>query len=96
MPITRWSAKSAVRLFAAMELTPDVENKGTFDPARRVAFQMNAFAQKHGLIMRALPSDSVALCPPLIITEDEIGMCMERAGKALDDIWQWVQDEELV
>ena len=46
--------------------------------------------------MRALPSDSVALCPPLIITEDEIGMCMDRAAKALDDTWQWVQDKGLV
>jgi 4-aminobutyrate--pyruvate transaminase len=85
-----------VGLFAGWELTPDKENKGMFDPAKRVAFKMNAFAQSHGLIMRALPSDTIALCPPLIITEDEIGKCIERASKALDDTWQWVQDEGLV
>jgi len=57
---------------------------------------MVARAQAHGLIMRALPSDSVALCPPLIINEDEIGMCIERAGKALDETWDFVQSEGLV
>jgi 4-aminobutyrate--pyruvate transaminase len=85
-----------VGLFAAMELTPDKENKGTFDPAARVAPGMMARAQAHGLIMRALPSDSVALCPPLIINEAEIGMCMERAAKALDETWAHVQAEGLV
>ncbi|MEK9707521.1 MAG: aminotransferase [Alphaproteobacteria bacterium] len=85
-----------VGLFAGWELTPDKESKGTFDPARRVAFQMASMAQANGLIMRALPSDTIALCPPLIITEGEIEEMIRRAGKTLDDIWKWVQDEGLV
>jgi adenosylmethionine-8-amino-7-oxononanoate aminotransferase len=38
----------------------------------------------------------VALCPPLIINEDEIGMMMERTSKALDETWEFVQAEGLV
>ncbi|MGY8956961.1 MAG: aminotransferase [Alphaproteobacteria bacterium] len=85
-----------VGLFAAMELAPDIENKGSFDPALKIGPGMVARAQAHGLIMRGLPSDSVALCPPLIINEDEIGMMMERTSKALDETWEFVQAEGLV
>ena len=85
-----------VGLFAALELTPDKENKGLFDPAAKVAPGMMARTQAHGLISRALPSDGIALCPPLIITEDEIGVCMERFSVALDETWAHVQAEGLV
>jgi 4-aminobutyrate--pyruvate transaminase len=85
-----------VGLVAALELTPDVAGKGLFDPAAKVGPYMVARAKEHGLIMRALPSDSVAFCPPLIVSEAQIGMIMERAGKALDDTWEHVQKEGLV
>jgi 4-aminobutyrate--pyruvate transaminase len=48
------------------------------------------------VVLRALPSDGIAFCPPLIITEDEIALVMERAAKALDDTWAHVQKEGLV
>ncbi|MEK9900139.1 MAG: aminotransferase [Rhodospirillaceae bacterium] len=85
-----------VGLFAALELTPDKENRGLFDPAAKVAPGMMARTQAHGLISRALPSDSIALCPPLIITEDQIAVCIERFSKALDETWEHVQAEGLV
>lgn len=85
-----------VGLFAALELTPDKENKGLFDPAAKVAPGMMARTQAHGLISRALPSDGIALCPPLIITKDEIGVCMERFSTALDETWVHVQAEGFV
>jgi 4-aminobutyrate--pyruvate transaminase len=85
-----------VGLVGALELCPDKENKGRFDPAAKVAPFMNARAHEHGVILRALPSDGVAFCPPLIISEDEIGMVMERAGKALDETWEHVQKEGLI
>ena len=57
---------------------------------------MVARCHEHGVVLRALPSDSVAFCPPLIITQDEIDMVMERAARALDDTWAHVQKEELI
>jgi 4-aminobutyrate--pyruvate transaminase len=85
-----------VGLVGAIELTPDKANKGSFDPAAKVAPYMVARCHEHGVVLRALPSDTVAFCPPLIISENEIGMVMERATKALDDTWEYVQKEGLI
>ena len=43
-----------------------------------------AKAQANGLIVRNL-QDTVALCPPLIISEGEIEEMFRRFGKALDE-----------
>ena len=43
-----------------------------------------ARAQEHGLIVRAM-GDSIALCPPLIISGDQIDEMLRRFGQALDD-----------
>jgi len=85
-----------VGLVGAIELSSDKATKGSFDPAAKVAPYFAARALEHGVVLRALPSDGVAFCPPLIISEDEIAMVMERAGKALDDTWDHVQKEGLV
>ena len=42
------------------------------DPALKVAPTVVNQATEHGLILRATPADGVAVCPPLIITEEEI------------------------
>ena len=60
--------------------------KEPFDPSIKVAAFANAAAYSHGLILRALPAgDSVAFCPPLIITEKQIDDMMDCFAKALDD-----------
>ena len=57
---------------------------------------MVARANHYGLILRALPSDSVAFCPPLIISEEEISKVMERTNRALEDTWDYVKKEGLI
>ncbi len=47
-----------------------------------------------GLIVRAL-GDSVALCPPLIITSDEIDAVFDRLETALDETAVWAKAEGL-
>jgi 4-aminobutyrate--pyruvate transaminase len=42
-------------------------------------------AAEHGLIVRALINDTIALCPPLIITEPQIDEMFDRLERALDD-----------
>jgi len=85
-----------VGLVGAIELSPDKNNKGIFDPSSKIAPYMVARANHYGLILRATPSDSVAFCPPLIISEEEIGKVMERANQALDDTWEYVKKEGLI
>ena len=44
----------------------------------------------HGLIVRPL-GDSVALCPPLILTEADVAEIKARLGRAMDDFEGWVE-----
>ena len=74
----------AIGLIGAAELVQDKASKAPFDPKQGVGAIFAAHALEGGLIVRAM-GDSVALCPPLIITSDEIDEMLRRFGKALDD-----------
>ncbi len=54
------------------------------------------FAEQEGLIVRPLLGDRFALCPPLVITEDEIAELFDRLGKALDKTLDWARGEKLL
>src|SRR5579883_2252955 len=73
-----------IGLIGAAELVKDKASKAAFDPKQGVGEIFAARAQEHGLIVRAM-GDAVALCPPLVITEDEIDEMLRRFGKALDE-----------
>jgi 4-aminobutyrate--pyruvate transaminase len=73
-----------VGLVAGVELVPDKPGRGTFDPPGRAGSLFVARAQAHGLIVRNL-QDTVALCPPLIISEGEIDELLQKFGRALDE-----------
>jgi len=72
-------------LIGALELVKDKATHENFDASAAVGPYCMARAQAHGLLVRALPGDALAFCPPLVVTEDEIDMIMERFAKALDD-----------
>ncbi len=83
-----------VGLIGAVELVADKKTKRSFDPTRAVGPTLVNFAQEHGLILRAI-GDSIAFCPPLIISEGEITEMFDRFSKALDDTEAWVHRENL-
>ena len=83
-----------VGLIAAVELVADCASKTAFDPPGRVGGYFAGRAEAHGLIIRNL-MDSIAFCPPLIITEEQIDSLVERFGRALDDTASWVEHEGL-
>ena len=74
-----------VGLIGAVQLVRDKATRELFDPARKVGATAMACGLENGLIFRALPGDAAALCPPLIIKEDEIDDMFERLGRTLDD-----------
>ena len=81
-------------LLAAVEL---VANKSS-----KQAFANNAvggFCQKscedNGLIIRAMGGNSIALCPPLIITEAQVDELISKLGSALDATLDYVTSEAL-
>jgi 4-aminobutyrate--pyruvate transaminase len=72
-------------LIGAVELVQDKAAKKNFDPARKIGPWVMNKAADHGLIVRALLNDTIAFCPPLIITEEQIDDMFDKFGRALDD-----------
>jgi 4-aminobutyrate--pyruvate transaminase len=72
-----------VGLIGAVELSADKEKRQPFDPALKMGPRLADAAQQEGLIVRSLPGDAVAFCPPLIITEEQIDDMFDRFDRAL-------------
>lgn len=84
-----------VGLLGGVELVADKATKRNF-PAEKAVAQMCAnFAQEEGIFTRAMLSDRLGFCPPLIITEAEIGEMFDRFTRALDKTEAWVRKEKL-
>jgi 4-aminobutyrate--pyruvate transaminase len=84
-----------VGLIAGIELVADKKTKARFDPARQVNQVATNFAEDNGLIVRPLPVDRLALCPPLVISEDEINELFDRLNRTLDATADWAKREKL-
>jgi 4-aminobutyrate---pyruvate transaminase len=84
-----------IGLIAGIEIVADKRSKAQFDPKKGVAAKVMAFAQAEGLILRSLLGDRVAICPPLIISEDEINELFDRLTRALDRTASWIASEGL-
>ncbi len=84
-----------VGLIAGLELVADKNTKARFDPAGQVNQVATNFAEDHGLIVRPLPTDRIALCPPLVIEEAEIDELFDRLTRALDATADWARKEKL-
>ncbi|MBS0472278.1 MAG: aminotransferase class III-fold pyridoxal phosphate-dependent enzyme [Proteobacteria bacterium] len=87
---------SGVGLIGAIELVADKKTKQNFEPAKQAGATLANFAQEEGLIVRALLGDRVALCPPLVITEAEIGELFDRLERALAKSLDWAKKEKLI
>jgi 4-aminobutyrate--pyruvate transaminase len=83
-------------LMGGLELVADKRTKRSFEPKLGVAARCVAEAQAEGLIVRSLAGDTVSLCPPLIISPQELGLLFERLGRALDRTLAWAASERLV
>lgn len=82
-------------LMGALELVADKSTKRAFDPKKGIGAKVAAFAEQEGLIVRALGGDIIALCPPLVINEAEIGEMFARLSRALDRVESLVAKEDL-
>ncbi|SDE81602.1 aspartate aminotransferase family protein [Limimaricola pyoseonensis] len=81
-------------LIAGLEVVADKATKRPFDPVGKVGLAAFEIAHEEGMIIRNV-GDTLALCPPLIVTEtdvDEIVACM---GRILDRTEAWVAEQGL-
>jgi 4-aminobutyrate---pyruvate transaminase len=72
-----------IGLIGGIEFVRDTASRAPFERAAAVGPLIAAAAEKEGLMVRAL-GDTIAFCPPLIITAAEIGEMFTRFGRALD------------
>jgi 4-aminobutyrate--pyruvate transaminase len=81
-------------LIGALEMVADKKTRKPFDPKLAVGATLIRHLEDLGLIARAM-GDSLALCPPLIITEDEINEMFDIVEKGFDRTEAWVRKENL-
>ena len=79
-------------LIGAIEFVADKATKRQFDPKQAVGATMISIMQDLGVILRNV-QDSVAFCPPLIITVDEINEMFDLVEKGLDKMEAHVRKE---
>ncbi len=72
-----------VGLIGGVELVADKASKKPFDPKQLVGLKTAGLVQEQGLILRAI-GDTLAICPPLIIKQDEIEELFDRLERGLD------------
>jgi len=71
-----------VGLIGAIELYADPAKRTAFDPAQKAGARLAELALAQGLIVRAM-GDSIAFCPPVIITAQQIDDMFARFGRAM-------------
>lgn len=72
-----------VGLVGGVELVADKATKKPFDPKKVTGLKAANLIQDEGLIVRAI-GDTLAICPPLIIQEDEINEMFDAMERGLD------------
>lgn len=73
-----------VGLIGALEIVADKQAKRPFQGTAGVGNAIQSAAAERGLIVRGI-RDAIAVCPPLIITHDQIDELFDKFALALDD-----------
>ncbi|MFK3972989.1 aspartate aminotransferase family protein [Pseudomonas sp. NPDC087358] len=80
-------------LIAGVELVIDKPTKAPLGTLGQLGKYFTERAQHNGLIVRGI-GDSIALCPPLIISADEIDLLLERFQRTLDETLDWARKQQ--
>jgi adenosylmethionine-8-amino-7-oxononanoate aminotransferase len=73
-------------LIAAVELVKDKATKEMFPADMQIARKAWEKALDHGVICRVAGPNNIALCPPLIITKEQIDELVTTIGNALNSV----------
>ncbi|MEZ5595253.1 MAG: aminotransferase [Pseudomonadales bacterium] len=79
-----------VGLIGAIELVQDKASRQPFPGKQGVGAYCAGRCEANGLIVRNL-GDSLAFCPPLIITEDQVDELFTKFDKAINETLAWVR-----
>ncbi len=76
----------AIGLIGAIEFVSEPGSNKKPDPSRKVAAKIQQKIQDEGVILRPLPGDSLAFCPPLIINESQIHDMFDKVDVVLSSV----------
>ncbi len=82
-------------LIGGVELVADKRTKRSFAAQHQVGPKAVQYAEMEGLLVRSVLGDVLTLCPPLVISEEEIDALFDRLSRALDKTLDWVSRERL-
>ncbi len=82
-------------LIGAIEIVANKKTGKAFANGAMGAYAIQR-CQEHGLIIRAVAGNSLAVCPPLIITETQIDEMVEKLRLALDETLDFAQTQGLL
>lgn len=80
-------------LLGAVELVANKETGAAFADGRVGAFAQRS-CQEHGLLIRTVAGNSVAFCPPLIITTSQIDELIDKFSQALAATMEYASQED--
>lgn len=84
-----------VGLMAALELVSNKTTGQGFNGAPAGGFAQKV-CEKRGLILRAVAGNSLAFCPPLIITKEQVDDMLDCVAPALDETYEHLRAEGMV
>ncbi|MBS0536736.1 MAG: aminotransferase class III-fold pyridoxal phosphate-dependent enzyme [Proteobacteria bacterium] len=84
----------SIGLIGGVELVADRKARRMFDPKQGVGAYCLNECQKLGLITRAI-GDTIAVCPPLIITEAQLNELFDMLEQAVKNTEVWVGSKSL-
>lgn len=73
-------------LIGGVELVRDRSTRESFDPALGVGRKVMLRCLEEGVILRALPGDVIPICPPLVISEEELARGLSVLGSAIAEV----------
>lgn len=82
-------------LLAAVEMVANKASGEAFEGDAVGTFAQQA-CQDNGLIVRAVADSSIAFCPPLIITKEQVDEMLDKFQRALDSTLDFAQRENLL
>lgn len=74
-----------VGLIGALELVADKNTREQYPTELKIGATLAARALNHGLVVRALPGDVIGICPPLIITKEQIDELFDSLSIAVTE-----------
>jgi 4-aminobutyrate--pyruvate transaminase len=76
-------------LMLAVEMVKNKETRQRFDPELKLGAEFDRKALANGLIIRPI-DDIIALCPPFIISDDDINEIADRFERTLLEVEDYV------